>query len=243
VGLFKHGDMDKKEYVLKLWDIHYLDIKSRHDISTKGNYLELGPGDSLNSGVLAVKEGFDSFYFIDVGKFADDSEKITNYINKIKNKSNIYKSNNLQNYFHYFTCGLDSLKRLSSNSVSYAFSNSVLQHIDKNIIRNVLLEINRVTKNCAIQSHIIDLRDMIYRSKYHYNVPNCIWESKYFKNKSIYTNRLTYKNWKCLFQEANYVILELIAYDCENSAINEDEICIDDNKVSYMHIIVRKNNV
>ena len=241
LGLFKHGEMHSNIYANKIWDLHFLINDKIYDIDKTGSFLELGPGDSLKSGLKAVSVGFNNYYFIDNNNYANDYLSVFQNINNTKNNNKIH-SGKEKNYCFYFTNAEKSFSNLSNDSLSFVFSNSVLQHIASNKVSYVLSELNRASSPNCIQSHVIDLRDMINRSKIHLSIPNFIWESKFLKSKSIYTNRFSFTKWKDLFINANFNIIDISVYDHEDNLLLNNESYLDPVSVCSMHIIVTKNS-
>jgi len=69
IGIFKHGQMEQPAYALKVFKMHY----ERVDFTRKGKgfvVLELGPGDSLFSALIADAFNASESYLIDAGQFA-----------------------------------------------------------------------------------------------------------------------------------------------------------------------------
>ena len=80
VGLFKHGEMDSSEYAFSIVKKHF---KNASSIRLHDNFsvLELGPGDSLNSALIAFSFGAKAVFLLDVDDFA--SKEIKPYIQMI----------------------------------------------------------------------------------------------------------------------------------------------------------------
>ena len=158
LGIFRHGAMHSEEYVERLWKLHFIDTNKVYGISNIGSFLELGPGDSLSSALKAMSVGFYHSILVDRDAFASDSKNILECFSASGKK---YKC-------EYLTKGKKSLEMLDENLLSFAFSNSVLQHINLDEVESTLNQLYRVSASGCIQSHVIDLRDMI-GSSYHYD--------------------------------------------------------------------------
>ena len=232
-GIFRHGAMDKKEYVEPVWKLHFIDKAEVYRVSNEGSFLELGPGDSLSSAVKAKSVGFNHSILVDTDVFASDSEETLRNFSVSKNK---YKC-------EYLTKGKKSLETLGADIFSFAFSNSVLQHINLDEVESTLNELYRVSAKGCIQSHVIDLRDMICRSSYHHDCPSCLWEAKFFQKFPIYTNRLRYLQWVEFFTKAGFELIEEKMYN--DLAMSLDPMlssALDiDNSIASIHLTVRKN--
>ena len=232
-GIFRHGAMDQKEYVDRLWKLHFIDTADVYQVSNEGSFLELGPGDSLNSAVKAKSVGFDHSILVDRDVFAFDSDEILKYLS---GSEKTYKC-------EYLTRGKKSLEKLGEGLVSFAFSNSVLQHINLDEVESTLAELYRISATGCIQSHAIDLRDMIYRSSYHHDCPSWLWEANFFRKFPIYTNRLGYLRWIKLFAKAGFELIAVKIYDCHALSLDPlDARALDaNNSIANFHLIVIKN--
>lgn len=232
VGLFRHGAMDEKEYVERLWRLHFIGTNEVYGVSNIGAFLELGPGDSLSSAFKAKSVGFNHSILVDTYAFASDSGEIFGLLSEEKK----YKC-------EYLTKGKKSLETLEEDLVSFAFSNSVLQHIKLDELKSTLDELYRISAKGCIQSHVIDLRDMIFRSSYHHDCPVWLWEAKFFQEFPIYTNRLRYLQWIESFVKAGFELIDVKAYDdlaLKLDPVRSSELDMD-NSIANIHLIVRKN--
>lgn len=233
VRLFRHGAMDEKEYVERLWKLHFIDTNEIYGVSNIGAFFELGPGDSLSSAFKAKSVGFNHSILVDTYAFASDSGEVLGYLSDSEKK---YKC-------EYLTKGKKSLETLGEDLVSFAFSNSVLQHIKLDEVKSTLNELYRISAKGCIQSHVIDLRDMIFRSSYHHDCPIWLWEAKFFQKFPIYTNRLRYLQWIESFKKAGFELIDVKTYD--DLALSLDPVrssALDmDNSIANIHLIVRKN--
>ena len=143
----------------------------------------------------------------------------------------------------YLTKGKKSLEMLDENLLSFAFSNSVLQHINLDEVESTLNQLYRVSASGCIQSHVRDLRDMIWRSSYHYDCPSWLWEANFFKKLPIYTNRLKYLRWIELFTKVGFEVIDAKIYN--DHALCLDPLCASaldtNNSIANFHLIVIKN--
>ena len=88
ISLFKHGEMEKPDYAFKVFKQHF----DRVDfLRREGGFvaLELGPGDSLFSALIAYAHRASCIYLVDTGNFAVDC--IKSYIQM----ANFLKKNHL----------------------------------------------------------------------------------------------------------------------------------------------------
>jgi hypothetical protein len=240
IGIFRHGAMDKDKYVDEIWELHFSLTSDLYKVSTNGDFLELGPGDTIKSSLKAKNVGFKNVFLIDNGNHAIDSDLTIKEFNDKENIDNTKYGNDSFDC-KYLIDGTKSLKGIKDSSVSFAFSNSVLQHIGLEEIEDVINDLHRVSAINSIQSHVIDLRDMINRSSLHLKCPSYIWENKSFKKFPIYTNRLLTKDWAKLFSKSGFKILELKTRNDLNIDIEARPPFFDlYNKIANIHIIVKK---
>jgi hypothetical protein len=68
IGLFRHGKMDQTSYLLHVFDKHVARVILANDLKGK-TILELGPGDSIGTALVAASYGAKSF-LLDAGPFA-----------------------------------------------------------------------------------------------------------------------------------------------------------------------------
>jgi hypothetical protein len=240
IGLFKHGAMDQDSYVDHIWKIHFIDLQKQFSISRDRFFLEIGPGDSLKSSIKAYKNGFKNISLIDKGNYAIDYIKIKNFFNENCFKNGMDLEKDIKK-FNYLTNGTKSFSKIPNASVSFIFSNSVLQHFDKNEVDFVIENLYRISSLDCIHSHVIDLKDMINRSHLHHKCPDSIWESKFFKKFLVYTNRLNAADWLGLFEKYGFKIISAKMYDDNDNLIDAD-ISFDKllHKIANIHLIAKK---
>ena len=197
VGLFRHGRMDRSEYSLGIFKSHL--VKSGITNLEKKVVLEIGPGDSVSTAIIAYAYGASSI-LIDTGKFANFS--IKTYL-VLRNKlyelgfpvpdldssdtleSILKKTNSL-----YLTDGLNSMKLIENESVDMIFSQAVLEHIRLYEFDEIIKELSRVQKSDGVSSHQIDLRDHLSESLNNLRFSEKLWESNFFSKSGFYTNRI-----------------------------------------------------
>jgi hypothetical protein len=103
--------------------------------------LELGPGDSIFSSIIANALGAKGTWLIDSGDFATRSTSA--YCRRVKflrsmglHCEDIYMTDSFEEVLrkskaNYLIEGVHSLHKLQDSSIDYCFSNAVLQHIPK----------------------------------------------------------------------------------------------------------------
>jgi hypothetical protein len=135
IKLYSLGAMEQPEYAYKVFRQHY----DMADFPRKtGGFvvLELGPGDSLFTALVAHALGASKVYLIDAGAYARyDSGKyqaMSDFIAKQGLAPPIIEGN-LEDTLEgcsakYLTKGLCSLRAIPSQSLDFVFSQAVLEH-------------------------------------------------------------------------------------------------------------------
>ena len=215
LGLFRHGKMDSCNYAIKIFNLHFnRAFTKKKPIQIK--ILELGPGDSIASAIIAYAHGVSRIYLVDVGKFAtknlDFYKKLANKLKSdglptpdLTNISSIEEILKLTNSV-YLTNGLSSLKLIKSLSLDFVWSHSVLEHIPKNEFLDIQKEINRVLKKSGRASHNIDFQDHLDHGLNNLRFSENIWESRIFVNSGFYTNRIPAVKMISIFKKVGFDI-------------------------------------
>lgn len=168
--------------------------------------LELGPGDSLFSGLVAHAMGADKTILVDSGDFATkDVELYASmrcHLQKLgyligASEEALCGIPGLQ----YFTQGTQSLKGIPDQSIDFCFSNAVLEHIPRDEFPLLVRELNRVMKPSAVAVHRVDLKDHLQKSLNNLRFSNRVWESEFMKKSGFYTNRIRFSEMKSLFSD------------------------------------------
>lgn len=217
IGLFRHGRMDHAEYALKIFRLH----SSRaypEGLPAGAVLLELGPGDSIASAIIAAAHGVSKIWLIDAGDFArkdvyfyrmlaldlagcglavpDLTQAIT--FDDILNACNA----------KYLTKGLGSLREVPDNSVDFIWSHSVLEHVRKHQLADTLVDLLRVLKPGAYTSHNIDFQDHLAGALNNLRFSERLWESSFFANSGFYTNRIPALVMHEKFRQANFEMIQ-----------------------------------
>ena len=200
IGIFKHGDMGKGQYAWNVFNKHILNEGRIKRESLEGKtLLELGPGDSISTAIIAGSLGMKST-LLDVGRYAEFNKKEHQTLGEIlrKNKINALlprASDKLCDYLalcnsNYLTEGIKSLQRIESNSIDYIFSQAVLEHIRRTEFKEMMIECARVMKKSGTCSHRVDLKDHLNGGLNNLRFPSKYWESDLFFSSGFYTNRI-----------------------------------------------------
>ena len=181
--------------------------------------MEIGPGDSLFSMVYSRRYTNEKFYFIDVDNFASRNLKLYFKLHKkleqekfhIKHLKKPFRDfDNLLSFYNaeYLTSGIDSLRKIDDNSVDYIFSHSVIEHIRKYELDDLIYEMYRVLKPKGVISHNINYKDHLDESLNNLRFSEELWESNLFACSGFYTNRIPAVEMHKYFQKYGFYLVE-----------------------------------
>ena len=217
IGLFRHGRMDHAEYALKIFCLHS-NRAYPEGLPAGTSALELGPGDSIASAIIAKAYGASQIWLADVGNFArkdvhfyrvlalalagrglaapDLTHAIT--FEDVLNACNV----------RYLTEGLRSLRQIPDGTIDFIWSHSVLEHVRKPQFADTLLELFRVMKPGAYTSHNIDFQDHLSHALNNLRFSERRWESYLFANSGFYTNRSPAVVMHNMFKQAGFDLIQ-----------------------------------
>lgn len=214
VGLFRHGEMDRAGYAVGVFDRHVDGAGLRGHLKGK-TILELGPGDSIATAIIAAAHGARAV-LVDTGRYARGSvdvniELARNLRVQGLSPPDLDGCRTLQEVLaatgaHYYTDGLDSLKALSGGSVDFVYSHAVLEHVRKAEFLATQRECARVLRSGGICSHRVDLRDHLGGGLDNLRFPEGVWESDFFVRSGFYTNRIRFGRMLELFEDAGFSV-------------------------------------
>ena len=194
-NIFKHGQMESFEYSRKIFEGHFSDMNKVNKIDNPV-IMEIGPGDSLFSMVYSRRYTEGKFYFLDVNDFASKDLNLyfklkenldkENYFPK-KIKSQIESFDDLLKSYNakYLISGIESLKKIEDKSIDYIFSHSVMEHIRKFELNDLIKEMYRILKPNGVISHNINYKDHLDESLNNLRFSERLWESKFFANSGF----------------------------------------------------------
>lgn len=210
LGLFRHGKMDNPDYAIATFENHFPGLK---DIpKTPFVFLEIGPGDSLASGIIASSKGAKMSYLIDSGDYmTKETSKYLILIERLfgadflKNKK-FETIEDIKKQFNIIqmTEGVTSLKTLPDQIVDISFSNACLEHVACNEVAELFIELKRVSKAGSISSHFIDYKDHLEYSLNNLRFSKKFWEKEIIKKSGIYTNRMRFCEMKTIIEKAGF---------------------------------------
>ena len=215
VGWFRLGDMDNPEYAFAVVKRHFERANSTR------NYeglvaLEVGPGDSVCSAMIAFAFGVRATVLVDAGRFArKDSEPYRAMavyleergfaiprLDETTTMEDMLRSCNAQ----YLTGGLASLRALPKESVDFVWSHHVLEHIKRCELVDVMRELRRILRPGGVCSHSVDLKDNLSDALNNLRFSERVWESPFMARSGFYTNRLRYSEMRDMFRRTGFEV-------------------------------------
>jgi SAM-dependent methyltransferase len=215
LGLFRHGRMASGAYPLKIFKLH-ADRAYPGGMPPGLTVLELGPGDSIASAIIGAGYGVKRTYLVDVGDFTSKDVSFykllaANLVAQGLNAPDVASATSFEGVLRacntqYLTNGLASLKQIASDSIDFAWSHSVLEHVRKQEVADVLRELRRVLKPGAYASHNIDFQDHLDGRLNNLRFSEGLWESPFFADSGFYTNRIPAVVMHDMFKAAGFEI-------------------------------------
>lgn len=202
LGVFRHGQMQDYAYALQVFSGHLAWAGLSDKRKNVGKVaMELGPGESLFSALLAKAHAFKGSLLLDVGTFAlPNIEVYQAFAHWLADKGlscpDLDDCASIQDMLsrlgsEFLDGGLSSLRSLPDESVDFVFSQAVLEHIRRSDFEEILGEIQRILKPGGVSTHVVDFRDHLEYSINNLRFSDRLWEADWFAPSSgFYTNRL-----------------------------------------------------
>lgn len=264
---FEHGDMNQPQNALATFLLHARTARVLNEesalpyLTVDGEFsvLELGPGDSIFSAVIARSLNASSVCLVDAAAFATtDMTDYSSLFSFLRQKgfslpfkkdpdtiADILRECNCQ----YLTEGIRSLKELPSESVDYCFSNAVLEHIPKHDFPTMAHELFRILKSDGVCVHRVDLKDHLGGALNNLRFSESVWESALFSRSGFYTNRIRFKEMLTLFTETGFTYTLPLVLRWESLPISRTELngafrqmTVDDLLVSGFDVVLTKSS-
>lgn len=198
LGVFRHGAMLDPDYAISVFARHYERVRS--SLPPAFSVLELGPGDSLATAVIAAAHGGGRSYLVDAGAFAG-AQDVSPY-NRLAERlshggltvpgapfssvAQMLRDTNAT----YLTGGVSSLQGLAAASLDFAFSHAVLEHVRLGEFDRTVAELYRLQRPGSFSTHRIDLQDHLDHSLHSLRFSESFWEAPLVASSGFYTNRL-----------------------------------------------------
>jgi SAM-dependent methyltransferase len=212
-GVFNSSAMAKPEYALGVFRRHF----DRAVFARKHQpfvALELGPGDSFFSALIAKTFGASAAIAVDVGPFATSDlapyRQMESYLHQSGlQPPSLDRCSNVDDVMRlcsgqYLTNGLASLKEIPSESIDFIWSHAVLQHVRRKEFVPLLRELRRIQRPDGVSSHCLSLSDILGGRLNDLRFSERIWECPFMANSGFYTNRIRYPMLLDMFREAGF---------------------------------------
>jgi SAM-dependent methyltransferase len=216
VGAFRLGGMEQPEYAVKVFRRHFEAASAARE---KGRFLdfvtlEMGPGDSLFSALIARTFGASHTYLVDVGSFATKDlapyRQVALHLRRLGlQPPNLANCSSLDQFMaicsaEYLTKGLSSLRKIPTASVDFIWSHAVLAHVRRDDFLPTLRELRRIQGPDGVGSHHTGFGDILGGKLNDLRFNARIWESSFMAKSGFYTNRIRFTELLQLFREANF---------------------------------------
>jgi SAM-dependent methyltransferase len=232
--LFNFGDMDLPDKAFNNFLHHakmagVLDESSslpKLKVSGDFNVLELGPGDSLFTIMIAKALGASRTWLVDAGSFATtDMVKYDQMLSFLHQKGFLLPFKNNPRTLvdvlsecngEYLTEGIPSLAYLPSEKVDFCFSHTVLQHIWKSDFTKMVDELFRILKPDGVCIHRVDLRDCLGGGTLNnLRFSEATWEGDLFRKSGFYTNRIRFNEMVGIFEQTGFkcTVLNVVRWE------------------------------
>lgn len=219
VGVFRHGAMRNRDYAIDVFYRHYR--RARPFLPQYYSVLELGPGDSLATAVIAAAHGASKIYLVDTGRFAIGTDIATynalaDRLGELGHPAPGAPYRTVDTMLSatravYLTDGIRSLESLPDASVDLVFSQAVLEHVGLSEFDATIRGLYRLQKPGSVGSHRVDLQDHLSHSLHSLRFSQAVWESRLLSSSGFYTNRLRASQVVGVFEDAGYEIVNSAA--------------------------------
>ena len=254
IGIFSHGEMQESDYGFKVFNVHLVSSGSSGRPGLVG--LEMGPGDSAASAVIAKTMGFSAFYLIDAGDYANKNVDIYKEISRICSRQglaspDLERANSFDDILVacnavYSTNGLQSYRDIPTASVDFIFSHAVLEHVRRNEFAQIAAEMRRILKPDGVASHQVDLRDHLGGGLNNMRIASGWWETELMARSGFYTNRIRYSEMCAIFEQAGFLVdvesavrWNVVPIGTKQLAPEFRHLSQDDLLVSSFHVLLR----
>ncbi len=200
LSLFAHGDMASPEYAYSVFRRHF-DAVAGAPSKPPQAVLELGPGDSVASALIARALGVERSYLVDSGDFATREMAVYRGLTRFLDHQGLHPVALDESSFEamlssldsiYLTAGLESLATIPDDSVDLIFSQAVMEHVRLDQFDATTRELRRIVRSTGVISHQVDLRDHLGGGLNNLRFTPTLWESQFFARSGFYTNRIRF---------------------------------------------------
>lgn len=255
-GLFRHGDMNIPARAVEAFDNYYRRAIAHEQLVPGFRALELGPGDSVLSGLVARAYGASHVWLVDAGAYADTDvfacKETVNILRALgKAAPDIDGAASLTEILQragveYLTQGTASLASIPDASIDFFWSQVVLEHVLRADFAQLLRELRRTASPNAIGVHSIDFRDHLGGGLNNLRFTRAVWEGNAFQESGFYTNRIRPSEMVAMFAEAGFDVTTVGETRWPNMPIRRERLAPefhalpdDDFMVAELEIILR----
>ncbi|MBI1735083.1 MAG: class I SAM-dependent methyltransferase [Candidatus Rokubacteria bacterium] len=200
MGLFVPGLMRDPSYATRVVEAH---LRLAGAPRPGFTWLELGPGDSVASAVVAWAHGAAGGWLIDSRALATmdmavyrplvaslAARALARDVRPLADAVDVPDLLRRTNA-RYLTEGVASLRQIADATVDIVFSQAVLEHVPLDGIDATFRELFRVQTPGGHGSHRVDFRDHLQNSLHNLRFSQAVWEKPWFAARGgFYTNRL-----------------------------------------------------
>ncbi len=210
MGGFVHGKMDTPSYAYSVFKLHHCLASPPAGF----NMLELGPGDSAASAMIARAYGAATVWLVDAGDFAARDMKVYRQVASALNAAGYPLDVDLSNFeqmlascnARYLTNGLEGLKSIPDKSVDFLWSQAVLEHVRKADLPATFQQIRRIMRVNGSSTHKVDFKDHLGGGLNNLRFSERIWESSLMSRSGFYTNRVRLFELKTMMESAGFIV-------------------------------------
>lgn len=213
LGIFRHGYMHVPDYSIGVVTAHVARLGGADRIRG-ATCLELGPGDSLATALIAHAFGAARIILVDAGDFASrDMRTYRKLAEELTARGlsapDLSRCATVEAMLAsvkavYLTNGLTSLQTLECASIDFIWSQAVLEHIRYQEIGDLFREFRRILKQEGAMSHRIDFKDHLDGSLNNLRFSERVWESEFMARSGFYTNRVRFSSMTAAIARAGF---------------------------------------
>ncbi len=213
IGVFRPGAMDVPAYARDVFARH---LAATGPMAPGFAVLELGPGDSLFTAVIAKAMGAGRVYLVDSGRWAAaDPEPYRRLARQLRAEGLpapvLDDAADLDAVLDrcdasYLYDGLRGLQSLPAEGIDMIFSQAVLEHVFRDEFAATAAAMRRALRPGGGASHVVDLRDHLAGALNNLRFSERVWESPLFRNSGFYTNRLRMSEMLAAFEQAGFAV-------------------------------------
>jgi SAM-dependent methyltransferase len=200
IGLFRHGEAPSAVAPRLAVYAHHTAVFQARTGRRARQVVEIGPGDSLATAVLAHAEGAQAL-LVDA---ADHATRDMRHYRAVARAAGAAETARLVETARgrdamldrlrarYETGGVAALSAYPDGQVDLLFSNAVVEHLPLTAVPGFFAATARLLSPGGIASHGIDLHDHLGGGLNHWRFAPRRWESAAFRRGGFYTNRLPF---------------------------------------------------